>query len=182
MAACRLLVPAGILAGHALIAAASAWASSLVGLPCRLVLPLAPLGVCLVVLALLVSWEAVRLVGGAGPFFCGGHMVVRDLLGLARARPPGRLVTTGPYSAARHPVYTSSLLAYTGLSLALPCLAPGLLLVASWVLAAAWAEDRVNMRSPEYRGYASRVPGVAPLRLLSWALARYCRLGRPGMV
>ena len=182
MAACRLLVPAGIIAGHAVIAVASALASGHLGLPCRLLAPLAPLGACLVVLALLVAWEAVRLVGGPEPFFCGGHMVVRDLLGLARARPPERLVTSGPYSAARHPVYTGSLLAYTGLSLALPCLAPGLLLVAAWVLAAAWAEDRVNMRSPEYRGYASRVPGIAPLRLLSWALARYCRLGRRGMV
>ncbi len=178
MAACRILVPAGIIAGHALIAGASALASKyLLGVGCG-ILPLAPLGLCLLALALLVAYESVRLVGGPGPFFCGGHRVVMELLGRGRAEPPERIVVEGPYSVARHPVYTSSLIAYTGLSLLSPCLAPGLLAVAAWVVAASWAEDRVNMRSGEYRAYASRVPGLAPVRLLAWALGRYCRLGR----
>ncbi len=181
MAACRFLVPAGIIAGHTVIAVASALASKhLLGVGCGFLLPLAPLGLCFLALALLVAYESVRLVGGPGPFFCGGHRVVMDLLGRVRADPPRRIVAEGPYSVARHPVYTSSLIAYSGLSLLLPCLAPGLLAVAAWIAAASWAEDRVNMRSREYRSYASRVPGLAPLRLLIWALGRYCRLGRGG--
>ncbi len=172
---CRapLATAAAIIAGLALIALASTWAWSLTGRDPPPPMPYtAPVTACVLAASLYAVVESVRLLGGPGPFFCGGRMVVLDLLGLARAEPPGEIVEEGPYSVSRHPVYSATLAAYAGLALTLPQLAPGIVLVAAWVWLAAVLEERILSRSREYGGYKSRVPGLAPLRVTLWSCGR----------
>lgn len=76
----------------------------------------------------------------------------------------------GPYRVSRHPGYTAAALAYTVLALSYPPALPGVLLAWAWSILAVLAEERVAMRSPAYRGYASRVPRFNPVGLLAYSL------------
>ncbi len=175
MGSCRgWLVASAVAAGHLAVALLSfiVW-RRLLGLPLLVFWPLVPVSLCGVAAVLVAVAEAVRLVGGVDRFFCGGREALLDLLGLARAEPPRRLVRSGVFAVARHPAYSGSLAAYAAAVLSLPWLLPGLPLVALWVYVAAWVEERVDARSPEYRVYMREVPGLAPLRVLVYG-ARRC--------
>ncbi len=179
--ACRgWLVVSAILAGHGVVAGVAylLWVRVL-GLPPVVVWPLLPFSLCVVAGSLVAAWEAVRLVGGVDRFFCGGHAVVMDLLGLGRAEPPWEPVTGGVYALVRHPAYSASLAAYLGLCASVPWLVAGLPLLLAWLLAAVWAEDRVNMRSRAYRVYARGRPGLAP-HVVAWYGLRRCLLALRG--
>ncbi len=170
---CRapLATAVGVLAGLAFLG----WLSlELTGY--RAVYPeVAPLAAVVVVAALYASVRAVGELGGPGPFFCGGRAVLHSLLGHGRAEPPEEIVERGPYSAARHPVYSATIAAYAALTAVAPGLVVGLALAAVWVAAAALAEERVLRRNPRYLDYARRVPMIAPVRVVAWALGEMLR-------
>jgi len=173
LAECRapLATAAAVVAGLAAIAYASWTIAPRIAPWLPEALPwAAPAAACAVAGALYASKLAVEALGGPAPFFCGGRRILASLLGRAPPpEPPGEIVAAGPYGVTRHPVYAATLAAYAGLALALPRLLPGLPLVAAWVVAAAIVEERFLARSPAYREYASRVPRLAPLRLVAWA-------------
>lgn len=166
-----IAIPTLILVGLAFIGLGSYWLTEILRLPLPGFVAWAlPVTVVVLAASLRVVVESVRLLGGPRLFFCGGAEVVRHLLGLAPAETPKRLVTWGPYSAARHPTYSATLSAYTAASLVFPKILPGLALVALWIYVAARLEERVLAGIPEYKAYAARVPGIAPVRVTLWAL------------
>ena len=80
-----------------------------------------------------------------------------------------RLITSGPYSFARHPVYTGYVGQYIGMLIMFPSLPFALVLVAWWVMML----DRMRQEEavlgatfPEYAAYRRRVGalGTRPLR------------------
>jgi protein-S-isoprenylcysteine O-methyltransferase Ste14 len=75
------------------------------------------------------------------------------------------LVTEGPYSLARHPIYSSYLLQYFGLWLSHATLALGLAL-ALWLvmllLRMRYEESVLESAFPEYAAYRTRVGPLAP--------------------
>ncbi len=161
MASCRapLATAAAILAGLVIIADLGARASSLAGFEPATHSVLAPIAACLIASSLAATVEAIRLVGGPAPFFCGGREVVRWLLGGPAPEPPSRIIAEGPYSAARHPVYSATITGYLAAAMLEPSILPGLPLVAAWVYAAAILEERILREAPGYREYS---PGAAP--------------------
>jgi protein-S-isoprenylcysteine O-methyltransferase Ste14 len=75
------------------------------------------------------------------------------------------LVTRGPYSVVRHPVYLGELGACAGLVLAAPT--PWNVGVAAVFTAAQFVRMRLEERAlgsefPEYRSYAARTPRLVP--------------------
>jgi len=76
-----------------------------------------------------------------------------------------RIVTSGPYRFARHPIYSGYVLQYAGLWLNYPTIILGLVL-AAWVwltLARIRFEERVLSQTfPEYATYRQRVGAVGP--------------------
>ncbi len=165
------IMPIVILLGLFLIGLLSYRITQALGIPLPgLIIAAAPLALLILVASFRVALEAVRLQGGIAPFFCGGRLVLHDLLGHVKAEPPERIITSGPYSVARHPTYSATLAAYAGVSLVFPKALPGLLAVALWVYLAAWAEERILRKHSDYESYARRVPGIAPVRVILWAL------------
>jgi protein-S-isoprenylcysteine O-methyltransferase Ste14 len=77
-----------------------------------------------------------------------------------------RLVTTGPYAFARHPVYTGYVLQYMGMLITLPSLAFGLALLV-WMVAMVdrmYLEEAVLRAAfPEYADYKRRVGALGPV-------------------
>ncbi len=165
------VMPVVIVSGLFLIGFTSYKITGALGIPLPgLIVAATPVSLVILAASLKVAWEAIRLQGGVAPFFCGGRLVLHDLLGHVEAEPPERIITSGPYSVARHPTYSATLAAYAGVSLVFPKAFPGLLAVALWVYLAAWAEERILRKHSDYESYARRVPGIAPLRVILWAL------------
>jgi protein-S-isoprenylcysteine O-methyltransferase Ste14 len=76
-------------------------------------------------------------------------------------RPGGRLIESGPYAYVRHPVYAGGLLFFGGLALATSpvVLAPLAALAILWRNKAAFEEELLVDRYPEYLDYRRRVRG-----------------------
>jgi protein-S-isoprenylcysteine O-methyltransferase Ste14 len=76
-----------------------------------------------------------------------------------------RLVTTGPYRLARHPVYSGACLAQVGLLMTRPTIALALVLI-GWAVCMAlrmrYEEAILTGAFPEYAGYRRRVGALAP--------------------
>ena len=77
-----------------------------------------------------------------------------------------RLITSGPYSFARHPIYTGYLAQYLGMLMILPSVALGLALLA-WAAAMVdrmYLEEAVLSRAfPEYADYRRQVGALGPV-------------------
>lgn len=76
-----------------------------------------------------------------------------------------RLVTSGPYSVARHPVYTGYFVQYIGMWITLPSLpfAVALLVWAAAMIDRMYLEERVLREAfPEYADYKRRVGALCP--------------------
>lgn len=77
-----------------------------------------------------------------------------------------RLVTTGPFAFARHPVYTGYCVQYLGMLITMPSLAFGLALLV-WTLLMAdrmYLEESVLRAAfPEYADYKRRVGALGPV-------------------
>ena len=165
------IMPIVILMGLFLIAFISYKITGVIGIPLPgMVVVAIPVALVVIVASFKAVLEAIKLQGGVAPFFCGGRLVLYDLLGHVEVEPPETIITVGPYSAARHPTYSATLAAYIGVSLVFPKAFLGTLAVAAWVYIAAWAEERILRKSPSYAEYAKRVPGIAPVRVILWAL------------
>jgi protein-S-isoprenylcysteine O-methyltransferase Ste14 len=87
---------------------------------------------------------------------------------LPEPRDDARLVTHGPYSLARHPLYGGLLLVFGGLSLvwSVPSLVVTAMLAVLWWRKSLTEERRLSARYPEYESYRRRtrrrfVPFVA---------------------
>lgn len=78
-----------------------------------------------------------------------------------------RLVTTGPYRLARHPIYTGGCLAYLGLFLTHPTL-PLAIALGGWavciVLRMRFEEAILTQAFPDYADYRRRVGALVPWR------------------
>lgn len=75
------------------------------------------------------------------------------------------LITTGPYSFARHPIYSSYLIAYLGLWISTPRLAVTVLLLAWFVMLRIrirYEERVLGEAYPEYAAYRARVGMFGP--------------------
>jgi protein-S-isoprenylcysteine O-methyltransferase Ste14 len=111
--------------------------------------PLAALGAVVALLGvILVAWGWRTLDRAATPF--------------PVPRPGGRLVESGPYAYVRHPVYSGGLLFFSGLALATSpvVLVPLAALAILWRNKAAYEEDLLRDRYPEYAEYRRRVRGA----------------------
>jgi protein-S-isoprenylcysteine O-methyltransferase Ste14 len=77
----------------------------------------------------------------------------------------GHLITSGPYRWLRHPIYTGMLLLFIGLFLRKPTAAVGIasaVMVAFLMVKAAFEEELLQARYPEYTAYRTRTWGVLP--------------------
>ncbi|HET9673231.1 MAG TPA: isoprenylcysteine carboxylmethyltransferase family protein [Gaiellaceae bacterium] len=85
----------------------------------------------------------------------------RSATAYPRPRDGGRLIESGPYEFVRHPIYAAGLLFFTGYALATSPVAfiPLVALALLWRNKAAYEEDLLVERYPEYREYRARVPG-----------------------
>lgn len=85
----------------------------------------------------------------------------RSATAYPRPRDGGRLIESGPYEFVRHPIYAAGLLFFTGYALATSPVAfiPLVALALFWRNKAAYEEDLLVERYPEYREYRARVPG-----------------------
>jgi protein-S-isoprenylcysteine O-methyltransferase Ste14 len=79
-----------------------------------------------------------------------------------RPREGARLIESGPYEFVRHPIYSGGLLFFAGYALATSptALVPLAALAVLWRNKAAFEEELLERRYPEYREYQSRVPGA----------------------
>jgi protein-S-isoprenylcysteine O-methyltransferase Ste14 len=93
-----------------------------------------------------------------------------------------RLVTTGPYSIVRHPLYLFELLGVIGILLqvrSLPGVALLALIVALQIARACWEEAVLDRAFPEFTVYRRQVPFLIPRDALSFlALLREDRMAR----
>ena len=85
----------------------------------------------------------------------------RSATAYPRPREGGRLIESGPYEFVRHPIYAAGLLFFTGYALATSPVAfiPLVALALLWRNKAAYEEDLLVERYPDYREYRARVPG-----------------------
>jgi protein-S-isoprenylcysteine O-methyltransferase Ste14 len=85
----------------------------------------------------------------------------RSATAYPRPREGGRLIESGPYEFVRHPIYAAGLLFFTGFALATSPVAfiPLVALALLWRNKAAYEEDLLVERYPDYREYRARVPG-----------------------
>lgn len=84
---------------------------------------------------------------------------------LPNVRRNARLVTRGPYRFIRHPMYTASLLLATAWVLDKPTLGRvlvGVILTADLLAKAAYEEELLGRRFPEYAGYRRRTQRFLP--------------------
>ena len=110
---------------------------------------LAALGAVFSLLGLLLAaWSWISLERSATPF--------------PRPREGGRLVDTGPYAFVRHPMYGAAVLFFLGYSLATSpvALVPLALLAVLFRNKAAFEEELLVARYPDYREYRERVRGA----------------------
>lgn len=133
------------------------------------------------ILLLFVLFGVLALVGAVGwlplrwaqqwPTLFGGGVMLAGLWGMYTSRAVlGRewtpeasaravIVSAGPYSRVRHPIYTCVLVMYGGMALTYP----GALTLAAWVwISVAYAlkaleEERVLAGQPEYAAYRAQV-------------------------
>jgi protein-S-isoprenylcysteine O-methyltransferase Ste14 len=108
---------------------------------------LAPIGVAVGFLGLLLTVWAWRTLGSAATAF-------------PRPREGGRLVETGPYALVRHPVYAGGFLFFLGLALATSpaALLPLTALTVLWRNKAALEDEWLAERYEDYGEYRRRVP------------------------
>ena len=102
-------------------------------------------------------WVIGRLVLGRRPMSSGEKFSV-----MPEAR---RLVTTGPYSIVRHPLYLFELLGVVGILLQVRSLPGGILLalvVALQIARAHWEEAVLDRAFPEFAAYRQKVPFLIP--------------------
>jgi protein-S-isoprenylcysteine O-methyltransferase Ste14 len=79
-----------------------------------------------------------------------------------------RLVTSGPYAVARHPVYTGYFVQYIGMLITFPTLPFALVLLvwAALMVDRMYLEERVLREAfPEYAAYKARVGALGPVLL-----------------
>lgn len=138
-----------VLAQFALMALALVAAAIPPGWPEGLEAPLAALGAVVGLLGVIVAvW--------------GWRSLDRAATAFPAPREGGRLVESGPYEYVRHPVYAGGLLFFAGFALAtspvvgLPLAALALL----WRNKAAYEEDLLADRYPDYASYRRRVRGA----------------------
>jgi protein-S-isoprenylcysteine O-methyltransferase Ste14 len=85
----------------------------------------------------------------------------RSATAYPRPRDGGRLIESGPYEFVRHPVYGAGLLFFFGYALATSPTAfvPLVALAILWRNKAAYEEELLVARYPDYWAYRERVPG-----------------------
>ena len=128
------------------------------GIPCVNLYGI-PLSMTLMVPSLVVVKETIMIMGGPKEYFCSGAEIIQGLLRKgSRIRVRDGIIVAGPFSVTRHPVYTSTLLFTIALSVVLPCTLPAIILVAIWVYAASYLEERELSMSEEYREYRVKTP------------------------
>jgi protein-S-isoprenylcysteine O-methyltransferase Ste14 len=90
----------------------------------------------------------------------------RNWSGIVTVKRGHELVTTGPYSLVRHPIYTGLLLAFVGSAMARGEWRGVLAVAIAWV--ALWRKLRLEERwmlesfSEQYTAYRQRVPALIP--------------------
>ncbi len=106
---------------------------------------------------------------GGWLWICGSLFELRALWFLRRSfsiEPEAReLVTKGPYIIARHPIYTSRILQYSGILLIRPSISLGLILAIWFVLMFARArfeEQVLRSAFPDYEAYCRKVGMFGP--------------------
>ena len=85
----------------------------------------------------------------------------RSATAYPRPREGGRLIESGPYEFLRHPIYAAGLLFFTGYALATSptVVVPLVALALLWRNKAAYEEELLVERYPDYWQYRERVPG-----------------------
>jgi protein-S-isoprenylcysteine O-methyltransferase Ste14 len=85
----------------------------------------------------------------------------RSATAYPRPREGGRLIESGPYEFVRHPIYVAGLLFFVGYALATSPTAfvPLAALAVLWRNKAAYEEELLVARYPDYWAYRERVPG-----------------------
>jgi protein-S-isoprenylcysteine O-methyltransferase Ste14 len=137
-----------VLAQFALMALALVAATIPPGWPEAAEAPLAALGAVVGLLGvLLAAWAWRSLDRAATPY--------------PVPRPSGRLVESGPYAFVRHPTYAGGLLFFAGLALATSPVVVGPLVALAllWRNKAAFEEELLLERYPDYAAYRRRVRG-----------------------
>jgi protein-S-isoprenylcysteine O-methyltransferase Ste14 len=100
------------------------------------------------------------LSGIAGTFYCR-HYLAQAWTARTQVDADHKLVETGPYGLARHPIYTVAIVLYLGLGLAFPvwwnALAVGIVIL-SYILKTYDEDAYLQQHLPGYAEYARRVP------------------------
>jgi undecaprenyl-diphosphatase len=118
-----------------------------------------------------VSGAACMLTGLGLRIWAAGH---RDEQGVVPARPPSRLVTTGPYALMRHPIPFANLLTGVGVALIAES-GPALIVLPAALIALSritvplddvWLAERFGRA---YIDYCARVPALPRLTLTTFA-------------
>lgn len=107
----------------------------------------------------LLAIGSLAILGGAALGIAAVRALGEGFTPFPRPAGSGRLVTSGPYRAVRHPMYAAGLLLFTGVSLASSpaALVATAALAVLWALKAAVEERLLLARYPGYADYARRV-------------------------
>ena len=92
----------------------------------------------------------------------GWRSLDRSATAFPAPRPGGRLIESGPYAYVRHPIYAGGLLFFGGLALATSpvVFVPLAALAILWRNKAAYEEELLVDRYPDYAAYRRRVRGA----------------------